>query len=201
VAVQVRCPYCREVLYIERSEFDTEVLCPRCRRGFVWRKVLEARERERREQEEQRRKQLEERRRRSPEGQSRREGKLRQLTGEILVPQPKEGESEGAGLPRCVACGGKVSPLAQSCPHCGQPAPTLAQPISDKSRLLAGLLGIFLGGLGVHRFYLGYIGIGIIQIILTILTLGLASLWGFIEGIVILAVGMRDAQGRYVVRW
>ena len=56
MAVQVRCPYCKEVLHIQRSEFDIEVLCPRCGRGFVWRKVLEARERERRELEERRRK-------------------------------------------------------------------------------------------------------------------------------------------------
>lgn len=55
-----------------------------------------------------------------------------------------------------------------------------------KSKLVAGILGILVGGLGVHRFYLGYIGIGLIQILLTFLTFGLASLWGFIEGILIL---------------
>jgi hypothetical protein len=67
-----------------------------------------------------------------------------------------------------------------------------------KSRLVAGLLGIFLGGLGVHRFYLGYTGIGVTQIIVTILTCGIGSLWGFIEGIMILANSgiTTDAQGR-----
>ncbi len=55
-----------------------------------------------------------------------------------------------------------------------------------KSRVVAGLLGILLGGLGVHRFYLGYIGIGIAQIVVTIVTFGAGALWGFIEGILYL---------------
>jgi TM2 domain-containing membrane protein YozV len=68
-----------------------------------------------------------------------------------------------------------------------------------KSKLAAGLLGIFLGGFGVHRFYLGYTTIGIVQIVVTIFTCGIGSLWGFIEGILYL-VGSNgyttDATGR-----
>jgi len=68
---------------------------------------------------------------------------------------------------------------------------------SDRSRLAAGLLGILIGELGVHRFYLGNIGIGIIQIIVTIITLGIGGLWGFIEGIIIIAgANWKDAQGK-----
>lgn len=55
-----------------------------------------------------------------------------------------------------------------------------------KSRVAAGILGILVGGIGIHRFYLGYVGIGILQIVVTILTCGAGSLWGFIEGILIL---------------
>lgn len=55
-----------------------------------------------------------------------------------------------------------------------------------KSKLAAGLLGIFLGGFGVHRFYLGHVGIGILQIVVTFITCGVGQLWGFIEGILIL---------------
>ena len=58
--------------------------------------------------------------------------------------------------------------------------------MQPKSKIAAGLLGIFLGGLGIHRFYLGYTKIGVIQIIVSLLTCGAASLWGFIEGILIL---------------
>ncbi len=68
----------------------------------------------------------------------------------------------------------------------------------QKSRLVGGLLGILLGGLGVHRFYLGHIGIGVLQIVVTFLTFGVGAVWGFIEGIMIL-VGAepfkRDARG------
>ena len=68
-----------------------------------------------------------------------------------------------------------------------------------KSKLAAGLLGIFLGGFGVHRFYLGYTTIGIIQIIVTVLTCGLGSIWGLVEGIMILTGAEQfraDVEGR-----
>jgi len=67
------------------------------------------------------------------------------------------------------------------------------------------LLGIFLGGLGIHRFYLGYTAIGIIQVVVTvslgILTCGIGAvaghLWGMVEGILILTGQInKDAQGR-----
>jgi len=69
--------------------------------------------------------------------------------------------------------------------------------ISDKDKTVAGILGILLGGLGIHRMYMGYIGLGILQLVLTILTLGLAGLWGFIEGVLILVQdNWTDSQGR-----
>ena len=59
-----------------------------------------------------------------------------------------------------------------------------------KSKLAAGLLGIFLGSLGVHNFYLGYIGKAVAQLLISVLscfTLSWASaIWGLIEGILIL---------------
>ncbi len=68
---------------------------------------------------------------------------------------------------------------------------------NQKSKIAAGLLGIFLGGWGIHRFYLGFIGIGIAQIIVTFFTCGIGALWGFIEGIMILCNAMpTDAEGR-----
>lgn len=68
----------------------------------------------------------------------------------------------------------------------------------DRSRLTAGLLGIFLGGIGVHRFYLGYTSIGVLQILVTIATLGLGAIWGIIEGVLILSGSgiTTDADGR-----
>ena len=70
------------------------------------------------------------------------------------------------------------------------------RPLSDKSKLTAGLLQIFLGSLGVGRFYLGYTTIGILQIVVTIGTCGFGSIWGLIDGIIILVGNVPDAQGR-----
>lgn len=86
-------------------------------------------------------------------------------------------------------------------PAGGQPAAGQPLPAGElgQSRLLVGLLGIFLGGFGVHRFLLGYTTIGIIQIGVTILTCGIGAWWGVIEGIMVLARAQtfeRDAHGR-----
>ena len=75
------------------------------------------------------------------------------------------------------------------------PAPHGPTVFSNRSRCAAGLLGILLGGLGIHRFYLGFTGIGIIQIIVTICTFGWGGIWGFIEGILCLTGGMNDVDG------
>lgn len=75
---------------------------------------------------------------------------------------------------------------------------------NPKSKLAAGLLGIFLGSLGVHNFYLGYNNKAIAQLLITIIggaiTCGIASIatyiWGLIEGIMILTGNINvDANG------
>ena len=66
---------------------------------------------------------------------------------------------------------------------------------APKQKLVAGLLGIFLGSLGVHSFYLGKTGKGILQIVVTFVTFGVGALWGFIEGIIILVKGGTDKNG------
>ena len=69
-----------------------------------------------------------------------------------------------------------------------------------KSKMTAGLLGIFLGAFGVHRFYLGFTGLGVAQIAVTVFTCGLGSLWGVVEGILILTGSIdRDADGQLLV--
>ena len=101
------------------------------------------------------------------------------------------GTPAGAGHGFCPQCGQPVEPDAAFCVHCGARLAGAAQadPAKppQKSRLVAGLLGIFLGGIGIHNFYLGYNEKGIGQIILFILCCGVPSVvWGFIEGIMIL---------------
>ena len=106
------------------------------------------------------------------------------------------------------------------CPHCHQklnpdqllqassPPPTPAQSLppagyayqpsgllSTRNKWIAGLLGVTLGMIGVHRFYLGFKGIGILQIVLSVCTGGIAGVWGFVEGILCFFGVMRDIDG------
>ncbi|MDO4283067.1 MAG: TM2 domain-containing protein [Clostridia bacterium] len=71
---------------------------------------------------------------------------------------------------------------------------------TQKSKMAAGLLGIFLGAFGVHNFYLGYTGKAVAQLLITLLscfTLSIVSeIWGLIEGIMLLSGSITtDASG------
>lgn len=70
------------------------------------------------------------------------------------------------------------------------------EPYSDKSKLVAGLLELFLGGFGAGRFYLGYNGMGVAQLLVTIFTCGVGGLWPLIDAIMILTGNVRDPFGR-----
>lgn len=110
----------------------------------------------------------------------------------------------------CVNCGEKLGDKDEFCSKCGTSSTgdtTRVQVVSDpeaKSKLGAGLLGIFVGALGVHNFYLGYNSKAITQLLLTVvgwILCGLgpivASVWGFIEGVMILAGSIdKDAEGK-----
>lgn len=74
--------------------------------------------------------------------------------------------------------------------------PMTGMPLSDKSKMTAGLLQIFLGSFGVGRFYLGYTGLGIAQIAVVWCTCGLGGIWPLIDGIMMLTGKVPDAQGR-----
>ncbi len=82
------------------------------------------------------------------------------------------------------------------CVNCGcslQP-PVQAAPVGGKSKLVAGLLAILVGGLGVHNFYLGYTGKAVAQLLLS--CTGISSIWALVEGIMILTGNInKDAQG------
>lgn len=108
--------------------------------------------------------------------------------------------------------------MAKFCGNCGEPLPENAYvcikcgvrvdnvqsnnnaSFESKSKIAAGLLGIFLGGLGVHNFYLGYTGKAVAQLLITLLSCGILSfasaIWGLIEGILILTGSInKDAKG------
>jgi hypothetical protein len=66
-----------------------------------------------------------------------------------------------------------------------------------KSRWIATLLALFLGAAGVHRFYLGFYKLGLIQLAVTVLTQGYGVVWGVVEAILLFAGHIhKDAKGR-----
>lgn len=78
-------------------------------------------------------------------------------------------------------------------------APSPAPPPAQKSdkKLVTGILAILLGGLGIHKFYLGYQKEGIIQLILG-LACGIGSVIGLIEGIIYLTKSDEEFEATYV---
>ena len=70
--------------------------------------------------------------------------------------------------------------------------PVTGEPYSDKQKIVAGLLEIFLGGFGAGRWYLGDNGIALAQLF----TCGGLGVWALIDGIMMLMGNVRDKQGR-----
>jgi len=117
--------------------------------------------------------------------------------------QPTSGSAYGQ--PTSGAAYGQPMPPGQMVPYQQQPYgypgaqpqyDQFGRPISDKSKVVAGVLGIALGGFGAGRFYTGHTGIAVAQLIVTLVTCGLGHFWGLVDGIMILVNGGTDAQGR-----
>ncbi len=78
-----------------------------------------------------------------------------------------------------------------------QPQVPRSQP--ENKKIVAGILGILLGGLGVHKFILGYTQEGIIQIVISVVTCGIGSIIGLIEGIIYLTKTDEEFYNTYQV--
>ena len=68
---------------------------------------------------------------------------------------------------------------------------------NGKQKVVAGILGILIGSLGIHHFYLGSTTAGIVLIVATFLTCGIAGIVGFIEGILLLIMDDAEFDRRY----
>ena len=69
----------------------------------------------------------------------------------------------------------------------------------NSKKILTGIMGIILGGLGIHRFILGDTSGGIIRIVITVLTCGIGSIIGLIEGIIYLTKSDAEFYQVYMV--
>lgn len=120
----------------------------------------------------------------------------------------------------CTNCGSELESGQDKCQYCGKAvneastnqntAQSQEQVVQNnnqtqpKSKVAAGLLGIFLGCFGVHNFYLGYTGKAVGQLLITLLSCFVLSfisgIWGLIEGILILTGSIStDADGNKLV--
>ena len=116
----------------------------------------------------------------------------------------KCGVPAGKGNQFCPNCGAETNPEAVVCVSCGASlaAPEQADK-SEKSKLVAGILGILVGAFGVHNFYLGFTKKAVIQLLISVVscfTLSVVSgIWGLVEGIYILMAKEgyeKDAEGK-----
>ena len=118
----------------------------------------------------------------------------------------------------CSHCGNAVSPMAAACPQCGHPVadqqasqpvaqpvaqPAVGQPLSNpytpvKSRVTAGVLGILVGVLGIHKFYLGKVGLGVVYLLL--FWTYVPAIIGLVEGIIYLTQSDQDFAKKQGVR-
>lgn len=125
---------------------------------------------------------------------------------------PSCGAAVIAGATECKYCGGKIAvqeappPYQQQQQPYSQPQPQgmgghqmgtqQAQVVRmGRNKITAGLLGIFLGGLGAHKFYLGQTGMGILYLIFC--WTFIPSIVGFIEGITYLCMSDATFASRY----
>lgn len=102
------------------------------------------------------------------------------------------GSPRGTGT-YCSGCGASTQssdssrPVPQMVPQIVMnPVPVMGMRPIESKKTLAGLMGIFFGGFGVHKFILGYTTEGILMIVITLFTCGIGAILGLVEGIIYL---------------
>lgn len=100
----------------------------------------------------------------------------------------------------CSECGSIIKAKAEICPKCGvrqfaPPSSLSAVAPNGKSRLAAALFALFLGGIGVHKFYLGRVGWGVVYVLLC--WTFIPAILGFIEAILLFVMSEADFNAKY----
>lgn len=100
----------------------------------------------------------------------------------------------------CSDCGENIKAKAEICPKCGvrqfaAPNSLVSTAPNGKSKIAAALLAFFLGGFGVHKFYLGQIGLGILYLVF--FWTFIPSIIAFIEFIILLTMSDESFNQKY----
>ena len=95
----------------------------------------------------------------------------------------------------CVNCGASIDAKAEICPGCGVRQPSFRRPGKISRRVAAAIFAIIFGSFGVHRFYLGQIGWGILYVLFC-WTL-IPAVAGLIEGILYLTMSEEEFEAKY----
>ena len=182
---QVVCPHCSQHLKIAGATAGRQVRCPQCQ-GYI--RVPDE----------------------SPAGPAPL-WQLRTETGKIYGPVPREelaqwvrdgrvhahSQVSPADVPQWMWAAELVPELSENADMYASDRPPMfdhPQRVSDRSRLIAGLLGLLLplvGLNGIHRLYTGHIGLGILMLI----TCGGCCIWQLIDVILVFAGAVRDVDG------
>ncbi|MGB6411609.1 MAG: NINE protein [Candidatus Deferrimicrobiaceae bacterium] len=95
----------------------------------------------------------------------------------------------------CVNCGTSIDAQAEICPGCGVRQPSLRRPGKISRRVAAAIFAILLGSFGVHRFFLGQIGWGILYVLFC--WTFIPAVAGLIEGILYLTMSEEEFETKY----
>jgi TM2 domain-containing membrane protein YozV len=98
----------------------------------------------------------------------------------------------------CAHCGAELMDEAVVCVKCGSTVNEMPTDASEKDWLTTLLLAIFLGGIGIHRFYVNKIGTGIIMILLC--WTGISTIWAIIDIIWIATGKFKDKNDKIVLK-
>ena len=118
-----------------------------------------------------------------------RAGDVKTAVETITGTRPQMGAGAGAAAGAAAATAASTVPPPIS--------PTVASNASDKGIVPALILSVFLGVFGAHRFYVGKIGTGLLQLF----TLGGLGIWTLVDIILIACMAFKDGQGRRISKW
>jgi TM2 domain-containing membrane protein YozV len=125
---------------------------------------------------------------------------------------PPEVATLGPNKKHCFACASILDVRAELCPRCGVRQPFIpamappqtalapygqraAVPYTSKNKVTAGIFALLLGGIGIHKFYLGQVGMGIVYLIFCWTMI--PTIIAFVEGIVLLSMTDDDFARKF----